>query len=126
MRASAQNHRRAKTMRKEMSLPEVLLWTRIRRQERGAPQFRRQHPLGPYYLDFFCAKAALCVEVDGASHGFGDRPQRDEWRDAFLNAKGIRVLRIPAQSVLRDPESVANWVLEEARSPPQSTDLAVR
>jgi len=55
------------------------------------------------------------VEIDGQGHGFGDRPQRDERRDAFLRAQGIEVLRIPASSVLRDPEAAVEWMLAEAQ-----------
>jgi very-short-patch-repair endonuclease len=87
---------------------------------------RRQHPIGPYILDFYCSEARLCIEVDGAWHGVGDRPARDQRRDAYLEALNIRVLRIPASSVLSDPEAVALWVIEEARTPPQSADRSVR
>jgi very-short-patch-repair endonuclease len=44
--------------------------------------FRRQHPIGPYVLYFYCAKAKLAVEIDGASHDMGDRPHHDLRRDA--------------------------------------------
>jgi len=67
-----------------MSLPEVMLWKVLRGREDGKPVFRRQHPMGPYVLDFFCARALICIEIDGASHGFGDRPQADARRDSYL------------------------------------------
>jgi very-short-patch-repair endonuclease len=60
-----------------MSLPEVMLWKGLRGRQPGKPVFRRQHPLGPYVLDFFCPSARLCVEIDGGSHSFGDRPRAD-------------------------------------------------
>jgi very-short-patch-repair endonuclease len=41
------------------------------------PVFRRQHPVGPYVLDFYCAKARLAVEVAGIAHDMGDRAQRE-------------------------------------------------
>jgi len=127
MRAASKVHRRAKELRQKLSLPEGLLWIRLRRLRRkGGSTFRRQHPIGPYVLDFYCPAARLCIEIDGQSHGFGDRPQRDERRDAYLNTLGVRVLRIPAVSVLKDPEAVTLWLIEEARAPPQSSNLAVR
>ena len=46
-----------------MSLPEVLIWTRIR-----GCGFRRQHPLGPFILDFYRARDRLCIEIDGRQH----------------------------------------------------------
>jgi len=67
-----------------MTLPEVILWTALRGGGPNHPAFRRQHPIGPYVLDFYCAKARLCVEVDGGSHSMGDQPRRDARRDAFL------------------------------------------
>ncbi len=64
------------------------------------PTYRRQHPIGPYGLDFYCARARLAVEVDGRAHETGDRPQRDQRRDAFLEAQGMTIVRIAAAEVL--------------------------
>ena len=66
----------ARRARREMSLPEVLLWQRLK----GSPQgiaFRKQHPIGQYRADFYCALARLVIEVDGIAHDLGDRPERD-------------------------------------------------
>ena len=127
MRSLSKVHRRAKTLRAHLSLPEGLPWSRLRRLRRQeGPTFRRQHPVGPYILDFYCSSARLCIEVDGQAHGFGDRPLRDDRRDAYLKSQGIRVLRVAASLVLDDPEAVAMWLVDEARAPPQSADQAVR
>ena len=104
MRAPSLTHARARRLRGELSLPEKLLWVRLRWRESGRPRFRRQHPVGPYILDFYCSGARLCIEVDGASHSLGDRPQRDERRDLYLRIQGIEVVRITASYVLEDPE----------------------
>jgi very-short-patch-repair endonuclease len=87
-----------------MSLPEVLLWQRLRGKASGV-KFRRQQPIGPYVVDFFAGQQGLIVEIDGASHE--GRQSYDAVRDAYLNAKGFRVLRIAAADVLRDPDGVA-------------------
>ena len=50
-----------------MSLSEKVLWKDLRREELGF-KFRRQHPVGGYFLDFFCVEARLIVEVDGEQH----------------------------------------------------------
>jgi very-short-patch-repair endonuclease len=100
-----------------MSLPEVLLWQRLK----GAPQglsFRKQHPIGSYRADFYYASAKLVIEIDGISHDMGDRPARDEVRTQALEAKGFRVLRILATDVLRDPDGVAESIVAFARSSP--------
>jgi very-short-patch-repair endonuclease len=65
------------------------------------PAFRRQHPVGPYVLDFYCAKAQLAVEIDGIGHDMGSRPQRDLQRDAWLKERGITVVRIAASDLNR-------------------------
>ncbi len=102
----------ARKLRREMSPPEVRLWVRLRIIK---PQFRRQHPLGRYVLDFYCHAARLVVEVDGAAHSMGDAPARDERRDAWLAAKGLRVVRIAASDVLRDPGGITGWLAVMSR-----------
>jgi very-short-patch-repair endonuclease len=77
MKAPKSTHGRARVLRSTLSLPEKLLWVRLRRREPGLPRFRRQHPIGPFVLDFYCSDARLDIEIDGQSHGMGDRPERD-------------------------------------------------
>ena len=89
-----------------MSLPEVLLWNLIRRKPDGV-KFRRQHPLGDYVLDFYCAEAKICIEVDGIIHDMGDNPPHDAERDEWLREQGVEVLRIPASDALKSPEDIA-------------------
>lgn len=89
-----------------MSLPEVLLW-RLLRLEPDGVKLRRQHPLGAYVLDFYCAETRTAFEIDGIVHDMGDRPARDEVRDAWFASQRIEVVRIPATEVLRSPEDVA-------------------
>ena len=59
--------KKARRLRRVMTIPEVILWTRLR-QRPGGFKFRRQHPAGPYVLDFFCSEARLAIEVDGMVH----------------------------------------------------------
>ena len=110
MRADRKVHTRAKTLRATLSLPEKLLWVRLRPREPDRPTFRRQHPVGAYVLDFYCSDARLCIEVDGASHSMGESPERDERRDAWLATQGIETVRVSAEWVLQDPESVTDWL----------------
>jgi very-short-patch-repair endonuclease len=104
---------RARRFRKEMSLPEVLLW-RLLKGSPGGHKFRKQHPAGPYNLDFFCARANLAIEIDGFAHDTGDRPQRDIRRDAWLREHRIDTLRIPATDVLKDVNAVAEAIIMAA------------
>jgi very-short-patch-repair endonuclease len=112
-------------MRKALTPPEFLLWERLKTRDESRLMFRRQHPLGPYILDFYCAPAKLAIEVDGALHGHGDAPERDAIRDNWLMAKGLMVYRIPAAEVFKDPDSVADGIrllaLERVRERKQET-----
>ena len=97
-------------MRRNLSLPEGLLWRELRRSPQGI-KFRRQHPVGEFVIDFYCAGAKLGIEVDGIVHDMGNRPERDLARDAFLTEQGIAILRIPASDVLKSPIDVAYAIL---------------
>ncbi|WP_395945224.1 endonuclease domain-containing protein [Brevundimonas sp.] len=104
---------RARDLRRDMSLPEVQLWQALRGEKLGGLKFRRQHPMPPYVLDFYCAGVRLAVEIDGDSHE--GRAAQDARRDAFMLDQGIRTLRIPARSVLNDIDAVTDHILREAR-----------
>jgi very-short-patch-repair endonuclease len=99
-----------------MSLPEALLWQRLRGSP-GGNAFRKQHPIDPYVADFYCSAARLVIEIDGEAHDRSDRPQRDEARTAFLRERGYRVLRIAAADVLKDPDGAAASIVAHAANP---------
>jgi very-short-patch-repair endonuclease len=101
-------------LRRELTLPEVVLWRVLRDRPEGL-RFRRQHPAGAYVLDFYCPAARLAVEVDGEIHARGDRPERDARHDVFLAEHGVEVLRIPAREVLRDLDAVVRYIVAQAR-----------
>ncbi len=105
---------RARELRRSPSLPEGLLWQVLRTRPNGL-KFRRQHPLGPYILDFYCPAAKLVVEVDGAGHDMGDNPARDARRDEWLQGQGLRVIRFSADEVMKDVESVVTAIRLAAR-----------
>ena len=96
----------ARRLRAESSLPETLLWRHLRLQPDGV-KIRRQHPVGDWVVDFYCAAAKVAFEIDGIAHDMGNRPLHDERRDEALKALGIEVVRIPAADVLRSPEAAA-------------------
>ena len=96
-----------------MTPPEVRLWVQLRRQTQGL-RFRRQHPVGPFVLDFYCDSAKLAVEVDGQQHWIGDAQLRDIERDEWLGARGIRVLRLSARLVFQDMDTAVRSILNAA------------
>ena len=100
---------KARKLRRSMTLPEVLLWRELRKKPNGL-QYRRQHPAGPYVIDFFCAPANLAIEVDGEAHSRGEGPLKDEARDRWFESQGIRVIRIPANDVLKNLDGVLQFI----------------
>ena len=105
-RSSAAMQLRARELRRAMTPAEKKLWQHIRDNQLGA-QFRRQHAVGPYIVDFFCAKAKLVVEVDGDSHADPKQAEYDTQRTEWLNEqKEYRVIRFWNNQVLHDTEHV--------------------
>lgn len=102
MRAPVVTFKHARRLRREMTLPEVILWQHLRRGSLKGHRFRRQHPIGPYILDFYCTESRLCVEIDGAAHDNPERAAHDERRTIWLEEQGIRVLRFTAADILND------------------------
>src|SRR5215216_260381 len=116
MRAPLLTFKRARALRRAMTLPEVVLWQALRGGV-GGLRFRRQHPIGPYVLDFYCPAIRLAVEVDGAVHDIPNQAAHDLRRDAWLAAQGIQVLRFLAADVLSEEkrEGVLDTIAAVAR-----------
>ena len=102
MRAPDRTFQRARHLRRGMSLPEIVLWQALRKLRLGGLRFRRQHPIGPYILDFYCPAARLAIEVDGFVHDTVAEAHRDARRQEWLAQRGERVLRLRASDVLKD------------------------
>ena len=99
---------RARTLRREQTEAERMLWQRLRGGQLGGAKFRRQHSIGPFIADLCCLERGIIVEVDGAQHA-GDVEQ-DQARTAFLEGAGYRVLRFWNNDVLRRPEAVVDAI----------------
>ena len=116
MDSSPESHALARRLRRTLTLPEALLWKGLKARRQEGLHFRKQHPLGPYVLDFYCSRARLCIEVDGQSHGTTDRPIRDAHRDEWLRRQGVETLRLRAGLVLEDIDAALSMVRTTARS----------
>jgi len=102
-----------------MSATEWRVWQELRGRQLAGNKFRRQLPVGPYFVDFVCLKARLVVEIDGAGH---DDEERDRRKTDFLESQGFRVMRIPVSDVDEQIGSVIDSIyyeLEALNSPPQ-------
>ena len=105
---------KARTLRRTIALQEVLLWRALRIRP-GGLKFRRQHPAGPYVLDFYCEAALTGIEVDGMAHDMGENPKRDAGRDAWLANAGIKIVRIPARDVLGSLNEVVRLLVDQCQ-----------
>ena len=111
MRAPELTFKRAKTLRRSMTDPERTLWSMLRRKQQHL-RFRRQHPIVPYILDFYCADAKLCVEVDGTAHE--GREEADARRTEWLSEQGIRVIRFSVAEIEMRPAAVLAAIAQAA------------
>ncbi len=102
----------ARELRKTATDAERLLWRLLRNRALEGAKFRRQHPVPPYVLDFYCHELKLAIEVDGGQHNEPPRKKRDEERTAFLESHGIRVLRFWNREVLHETEGVLEAIYQ--------------
>jgi very-short-patch-repair endonuclease len=103
-RTSKEVEAAAREMRREPTPAEAMLWEGLRAHRLGGYHFRRQHAVGRFVLDFYCAAKRICVEVDGPIHD--EQRERDAERDAVLAAYSIEVVRIANHDVLSNLASV--------------------
>jgi very-short-patch-repair endonuclease len=109
----------ARQLRRNMTDAEKLLWRHLRAHRLAGQKFRRQHPLGPYVVDFVHLGARVVVEADGGQH---NGSVSDQARDTWLQAQGFRVLRFWNNDILIGTKAVLEeiWraVIEAAPHPP--------
>ena len=125
MRAPIGTVEKARALRRALTCPEVLLRQLLRGRGLSGLRFRRQYPVGPYVLDFYCSALALGVEVDGGAHDHPDRAVRDERRDLWLAGQGIAVFRVPARDLLTEDGLQSVLATIAARRDAPSTTLRV-
>jgi very-short-patch-repair endonuclease len=111
---------RARELRRDATLWERLVWSRLRGAKLGGFTFRRQHYIGPYFVDFYCSAAKLAVELDGSQHTPDEGYDADRTR--YLNANGIQVLRFWNEEIKTNLEGAVETIYREAvrRTPTRS------
>ena len=91
---------RARKLRKQGILSEVLLWNQLRNRSLRGYKFFRQKPIGPYIVDFLCEELSLIIEIDGYSHQ--EKDQYDKNRDGFLRSFGFYVLHFQDEDIRKN------------------------
>lgn len=94
---------KALEMRSNQTSAEALLWERLRNRKCGGFKFRRQHVIGRFVVDFYCAAAKLVVEVDGPIHR--SKKDEDTARETELTRMGLRVIRFDNDQVVNQTEN---------------------
>lgn len=100
----------ARKLRREMTKEERHLWYDFLRAY--PVRFFRQKVLGKYIADFYCARAKLVIELDGSQHYEDRNIENDAARTAFLEAYGLRVLRVPNNEISRNFRGVCELIDE--------------
>jgi very-short-patch-repair endonuclease len=98
-------------LREDMTDAERRLWAILRSKQVGGLRFRRQQPIGPYIVDFFCAAANLIVELDGDQHGVAAAIIYDAHRTRWLQERGYQVMRFANWEALRERERVVGAIV---------------
>ena len=106
---------RAKELRQEATPAEQVLWNALQSRRLDGHKFRRQHPVGRFILDFYCAKSRLCIELDGEIHE--QQRERDMARDTTLLSHGIITLRFTNEQVFTDLDGVLQAIRAAASRP---------
>ena len=100
----------SRTLRKNMTDVEQVLWYKLRRRQIQGVQFYRQKPLLDYIVDFYCPVAKLVIELDGSQHFEEEDQVRDQLRDDALAGVGLRVLRFDNRQVLSERDAVLEMI----------------
>lgn len=106
----SRNTNRSRSLRKDATPAEQILWKYLRDRQINGRKWRRQHKISKYVVDFFCAELALVVELDGDVHAFQQR--QDIQRQREIESQGIRVLRFTNQDVLENLDGVLETLWE--------------
>jgi len=102
----------ARALRQSPTTAEQVRWRHLRNRQLAGTKFRRQHPLGPYILDFVCLAQGLVVEVDGGQHADLQAQAYDRQRTVWLRQQGLRVLRFWNHEVVQQTNEVLAHVLQ--------------
>ncbi|MBI5383635.1 MAG: DUF559 domain-containing protein [Verrucomicrobia bacterium] len=110
---------RARALRQKQTWAEKLMWSWLRDRRFSAYKFRRNHPLGKYFLDFYCREASLSIELDGGQHGHPEQQAHDAERTQFLASMGIKELRFWNSRLRREQQAIRDTIFRElqARAP---------
>ena len=106
---------RRKELRNKATAAEAVLWKNLQQGQLLGKKFRRQHSIGRFIVDFFCADCDIAVELDGAAHYSVLRDEYEGERTAYLEGQGIEILRFENRLVWEHIEVVLEAIREAIR-----------
>ena len=116
----------AKSLRKQATDTERLLWRYLRAKHFGSLKFRRQQLIGTYIVDFVCFEKKIIVELDGGQHAQPEKIQNDSIRDQWFEAQGYKVLRFWDNEVLTNTQGVFEVISKHCLNHPPLNPLPSR
>ncbi len=106
---------RARYLRNNSTLSEILLWKQLKGKQLNGYDFHRQKPIDQFIVDFYCAELSLAIEIDGISHD-DTKVDYDNRRTKRLEQLGVHVLRftddVVKQNVMGVVEAIELWISE--------------
>ena len=97
---------RRRSLRRQATDAEGLLWRLLRGRSFLGLKFRRQHPIGPFILDFYCADWRLAIELDGGQHYTEAGQRHDQERTAYLVGHGLHIIRFSNRELFEETQAV--------------------
>jgi len=115
----------SRELRQRQTEAEAILWQKLRNRKLSGLKFRRQHRIGRYIVDFYCAQHKLVIELEGTIHEVADQQEYDRARFEELSAQGLTILRFKNEEIKQDIQSVLQRIAKatEARSTSPSPKL---
>jgi very-short-patch-repair endonuclease len=109
---------KARSLRMQMTLSEVLLWNKLKNFQMMGYDFDRQKPLDSYIVDFYCKDLQLVIEIDSDYHNQSDATEYDYQRQEKLELFGLKFLRFSERIVQKDMtevlDHISNWIIQFA------------
>ncbi len=96
---------RRRKLRKEATSQEKILWEKLRNKKTGL-KWRRQHSIGGYIADFYCAEKKLIIEIDGAHHFQNENKEYDKNRTDYFDGLDVKVIRFTNEEIDKNLEEI--------------------
>jgi very-short-patch-repair endonuclease len=116
---TSNNSKKAKSLRKNMTEEERILWSKIRNKQIGNIKFRRQEPIGNYIVDFVSFEKKLIIEIDGGQHNTSKNIEYDTKRTEYLKEMGFDIIRFWNKDIRNNIEGVITHIVEHISPSPR-------